>query len=908
MKRKNIQNINGISISDSIVMSVKKKRVNFRKPFSVLIALAGVVSIIMAFFGMFSFRYNSEVIFAATILLSAFYITICVTGGRALWLYISSVIIFIFSAYKKSAYIALGFKYVFNIIYKTSFNTEISFYKLLKPSLEVSSVTTLFFFYIWLICIVVYYFTICRPNPVLPLMVTFPILEVGMYNGIKVPVLWGMLCISFWLALLAMSTIDVGEYSGGQSGFVRKNNLFFPKRHMKLKVTEKCGALVVASVMLVSVFSIIGLRVTHYKRSEKLNQKRKDITDAFDNFSFDNLGESLANISNAFGFNLDFENHKLGTNDHISYRNVTDLTIKLEKPIKGALYLKDYVGSVYRDNEWFEFPPSTYEDEVFKDFEDYKIYPQDFPEVFEKIIYDNYKDNNIWIVNSERKKKHIYAPYGTINTGSVQNLDLKYYFDLTVTPKEHKQGQSSYKFRHVNTEDVLNELKAYTSGSDSRYRATIEKSVIQDYEWKDILFKYYKEKYPSEDDGYISLDSKIPYLPSVNDEYISKFTLTELIQKNYQDFVYKNYLSVPETDAMMEIREKYASVLNTPHDNSVSGVAMMLDLIRETIARDCEYSLQPGKTPSNRDFVNYFLLENKKGYCTSFASAGVILARMAGIPARYATGYIVVESDINSGNRNDAGSVTVDVKDNRSHAWAEIYIDEFGWIPYEFTAGYSATQINTDPTEETTTQDPNATTQTTTNGSQNTSSISNNSTTIHTSTASSPSTGQNTSTQKNEKFGFGFGHGNGKPLPGIIKKIFIVLFILAAALLTVLLRRKILLSVRDKRLNTGTNTNRVIYIYNYAEKLLGFKKFRSSNGNYMNFAEQIEKSIGGMYFKDGEFKYLTDVALKACYGNKKPDDNDVKRCLKTVESISEKLYQRSDVIEKIRLKFLNVLK
>ena len=52
------------------------------------------------------------------------------------------------------------------------------------------------------------------------------------------------------LAIFAMTTIDMGEYSGGSGGFVRKENLFFPKRQMKLKVTEKCGIFVIAEILV----------------------------------------------------------------------------------------------------------------------------------------------------------------------------------------------------------------------------------------------------------------------------------------------------------------------------------------------------------------------------------------------------------------------------------------------------------------------------------------------------------------------------------------------------------------------------------------------------------------------------------------------------------------------------------
>ena len=640
------------------------------------------------------------------------------------------------------------------------------------------------------------------------------------------------------------------------------------------------------------------------------NYKLINITDAFDNFSFDNLGASLSELSDAFGFNIDFENHKLGTKDHIRYRNVTDLTIKLEKPIEGALYLKNDIGSVYKENEWFPLPKSAYDNKLFKNFNEYEIYPQDYPEIFEKYIYDSSLDNSIWIVNSDKKKKYVYSPYGSINNNSEKDLKLKYLDDLTVVPDKHTQGQSSYKFRHVNTDSIIDSLEAMNDSSDKRFRFAWSFSDINNDEWKDKLIKYYKENYPNEDEDYISLDCKIPYF-----SYLyaggsdGRSFLAELMLKDYEDFVYNNYLSVPDNDSMQEVREKYADILNTEHSNSVADRVMMLDLIRESIAHDCEYSLQPGKTPSTRDFVNYFLLENKKGFCTHFASAGVILARMAGIPARYVTGYIVVENDVKSGKTGESGSVTIDVKDNRSHAWAEVYIDEFGWIPYEFTAGYSSTEINTDPTEATTTADHDSTTQTTTNSSKSTSSGSNNSsTTVNQTTSAAATTEETTVTNKSGLFGFGFGNGNGRALPGIIKKILIAIAFLGAVWLSILLRRKIILAVREKRLTTGSNISKIIYIYNYAEKLLLFKKLRSSNGNYLNFAEQIEKFYGDNYFSEGEFRYLTDIALDACYGNKAPENNDIKRCLKTVNDFSEKLYKRSNFIDRLKIKYINVLK
>ena len=84
MKRKNIQNSNGITISDSIVMSVKQKHPSMRKLFSVVITLIGMLSVIMAFLGMFHFRYEKSTVVTAFICFAALHILVAVRGQKLL--------------------------------------------------------------------------------------------------------------------------------------------------------------------------------------------------------------------------------------------------------------------------------------------------------------------------------------------------------------------------------------------------------------------------------------------------------------------------------------------------------------------------------------------------------------------------------------------------------------------------------------------------------------------------------------------------------------------------------------------------------------------------------------------------------------------------------------------------------
>ncbi len=78
------------------------------------------------------------------------------------------------------------------------------------------------------------------------------------------------------------------------------------------------------------------------------------------------------------------------------------------------------------------------------------------------------------------------------------------------------------------------------------------------------------------------------------------------------------------------------------------------------------------------DFIAHFL-EEGRGYCVHFATAGTILLRMQGIPARYVSGYV---ADLDTRGRGA-------VQDSDAHAWVEIFLDGYGWYPVEMTPGYS---------------------------------------------------------------------------------------------------------------------------------------------------------------------------------------------------------------------------
>ncbi|MCM1185939.1 MAG: DUF58 domain-containing protein [Lachnoclostridium sp.] len=75
------------------------------------------------------------------------------------------------------------------------------------------------------------------------------------------------------------------------------------------------------------------------------------------------------------------------------------------------------------------------------------------------------------------------------------------------------------------------------------------------------------------------------------------------------------------------------------------------------------------------DSVEYFLFEGKTGTCSDFASAYVLLARAAGVTARYAEGFVPAQ---------EYEDLYV-VRTNCGHAYPEVYIENVGFVVYEAT-------------------------------------------------------------------------------------------------------------------------------------------------------------------------------------------------------------------------------
>lgn len=129
------------------------------------------------------------------------------------------------------------------------------------------------------------------------------------------------------------------------------------------------------------------------------------------------------------------------------------------------------------------------------------------------------------------------------------------------------------------------------------------------------------------------------------------------------------YLQLPDhlEAGVYELASQIVAGAQTPYDQALA--------LQNYLGTHYAYNLEVPEQNPEQDFVSTFLLLEKQGYCTHFASAMTVLCRMVGLPARYVEGYVAYP---------DAEGLAV-VTGKEGHAWTEVYFRGFGWVTFDAT-------------------------------------------------------------------------------------------------------------------------------------------------------------------------------------------------------------------------------
>jgi hypothetical protein len=144
------------------------------------------------------------------------------------------------------------------------------------------------------------------------------------------------------------------------------------------------------------------------------------------------------------------------------------------------------------------------------------------------------------------------------------------------------------------------------------------------------------------------------------------------IGSEYPQGIRERYLTLPDTLPQRVLAQALQLTATQPN---LYDRALAL----ESYLRGFPYTLDVPLPPFGVDVVDYFLFDLQQGYCDYYATAMVVLARAAGIPARLVMGY--------AGGSYDIERDVIVVTEADAHSWAELYFPETGWVEFEPTGG-----------------------------------------------------------------------------------------------------------------------------------------------------------------------------------------------------------------------------
>lgn len=821
-----------ISLENNIQLSKDKGNSRFIKYFDILLTLLGVVGFVYVFISGFNIPVNNTIIMATSIC-SVLYFSFVLKKTKYIkynLLGTSGILLLAVLLFYKN--ILDGFKLICQTI--TNMNLNFEFNNL--------NVNVFFIFSIILISGLISFSITYKPRFILLLILIVPLVLLVVFFE-KGP--YWVPCIMLIISLV--STLGM------------KYNLHYLNSY----VASKGGVIVALIIVVTSIITAKVCSPSSYRQPYIIEKANNILQPFINNFNSEEFTNKLFGIAQG-GVN----GGKLGTINRIKYKNQT--VLEVTTPWLGNnIYLRGYIGCEYTGNSWEELDDDSYY------FLNSNIPVNGFNVNGDMITTLNYSsidtdinyNTTISINNISANNDYAYVPYG-------QLYDNSYY--------------SNYQLQNKK------ESYLYYTDKSSGYG-----------------FSYYP--------NLVNLSNVDSIKSEINKVRSTKLELTNIKEEEYAKFVNDEYTKLPDK-GLDKIKAKYSGRYNQTKD--LNGC------INEAIAAvndGTTYDLAPGKLPKGKDFVEYFLYENKKGYCTHYASAAAVILRAMGIPTRYVEGYVITKNDadnakdtnktvmykqkINTLDEEEAidklkitkedferesinnfissvGSQsvqvenkTMDIKDTNAHAWIEVYVENFGWIPIDVTPSIGIgnqdyekvvndKKVSTATTNQQTAQQNDVQQSVADNNLENRTDVNNSS--------------------------------DFKLLDGILIFVFCIVAIFAI----IFIRYKIIIVKRRKSFSLGDNNKRVVFLYKYLTRIFNYLSIENTN-KVIDFVNYIETRYP--FINNNEFYDVINIVFKADFSNNSISEEELKKVEEFVIKFSDNMYSSLSVVQKIKYKYFRVL-
>lgn len=463
--------------------------------------------------------------------------------------------------------------------------------------------------------------------------------------------------------------------------------------------------------------------------------------------------------------------------------------------------------------------------------------------------------------------------------------DMKAPYYLRGTVKDMYTGsywkKSTSDSKKVNTGQEISSL----IGDDSRIKeykdvvATIYPQSINTVSifnlWKPYKIEINTDSYSFDGSGDITsslsraknkvyiVSSKAPVI------YSDEFSSNERRRGNrpYSESFYP-YLELPDNlpdrvkSLAVNITEKYSKDFQKA------------EAIQDYLRANFPYTLETSSVPDGRDFVDYFLFDEKKGYCTYYASAMAVMSRVAGIPSRYVEGFIIEDKDLGTDGMYNVTAA-------KAHAWVELYFDGYGWIKFEPTAGYMAADYERPKEKE---EQPVVTP-----AGETPENI------------PAPEINRRNRAEEEEQMGAG-GAANTK------KPVLVYIIIAAALILVVRVVSKLYDYMKDiKKADRMDGKEAAIEYYYMIDKWLkhsGIERYPGETPG--EFGQRVDQQIESYDFKGQDVKMseIADIFNRTRFGKEKMDDNERTKFKQAIKIADKYFKYRKGILKYLAIKYM----
>ena len=158
--------------------------------------------------------------------------------------------------------------------------------------------------------------------------------------------------------------------------------------------------------------------------------------------------------------------------------------------------------------------------------------------------------------------------------------------------------------------------------------------------------------------------------------------LRKITNWNDEDSAFMRYYTfIPKGDDFDSIRvlaKEITKNATTPIDRiiAIRNYFLSNDETGQPLFKYTDNPGIPGLPSASK--LNYFLFENRKGYCAYFAGATLFLLRSLGIPARVSTGFLTID-------RSTKNKGWYWFYEDQAHAWTQVYFPGYGWLDFDTT-------------------------------------------------------------------------------------------------------------------------------------------------------------------------------------------------------------------------------